>query len=33
LYRRSGNEMGGRAVFDAAAALLPGFEKKPEFAF
>jgi protein-L-isoaspartate(D-aspartate) O-methyltransferase len=33
LYRRSGNEMGGRAVFDAAAAVLPGFEKRPEFAF
>jgi protein-L-isoaspartate(D-aspartate) O-methyltransferase len=33
LYRRSGNEMGGRAIFEATAALLPGFEKKPEFAF
>lgn len=33
LYRRSGTELGGRAIFDAAAALLPGFAKKPEFAF
>jgi protein-L-isoaspartate(D-aspartate) O-methyltransferase len=33
LYRRSGKEMGGRAIFDAAAALLPGFAKQPVFAF
>ncbi len=33
LYRRSGQESGGRAIFDAAAALLPGFVKPPEFAF
>jgi protein-L-isoaspartate(D-aspartate) O-methyltransferase len=33
LYYRSGEEMGGRAVFDAAAALLPGFAKPQVFAF
>lgn len=33
LYRRAGEEMGGRAIFDAAAALLPGFAKAPVFAF
>jgi protein-L-isoaspartate(D-aspartate) O-methyltransferase len=33
LYRRSGGELGGRAIFDAAAAILPGFAKRPEFAF
>jgi protein-L-isoaspartate(D-aspartate) O-methyltransferase len=33
LYRRSGGEVGGRAVFDASAALLPGFAKTPAFAF
>jgi protein-L-isoaspartate(D-aspartate) O-methyltransferase len=33
LYRRSGEEMGGRAIFDASAALLPGFAKLPAFAF
>jgi len=33
LYRRSGEELGGRAIFDAAACLLPGFAKKPVFAF
>lgn len=33
LYRRSGDEVGSRAVFDAAAALLPGFAKAAEFAF
>lgn len=33
LYRRSGNEMGGRAIFDAAAAPLPGFARTPVFAF
>ncbi len=33
LYRRSGAEMGGRAIFDAAATVLPGFVKTPVFAF
>ena len=33
LYRRSGEEMGGRPIFDAAAAVLPGFAKPPVFAF
>ncbi|MGH6725355.1 MAG: protein-L-isoaspartate O-methyltransferase family protein [Pseudolabrys sp.] len=33
LYRRSGAELGGLPVFDAAAALLPGFAKTPVFAF
>jgi protein-L-isoaspartate(D-aspartate) O-methyltransferase len=33
VYRRSGDEIGFRAVFDAAAPLLPGFAKAPEFAF
>ncbi len=33
LYRRSGGEMGGRPIFDAAAAPLPGFSKAPAFAF
>lgn len=33
LYRRSGGDSGGRAIFDAAAALLPGFVKPLEFAF
>jgi protein-L-isoaspartate(D-aspartate) O-methyltransferase len=33
LYRRSGSEMGGRPIFDASAALLPGFAKLPVFAF
>ena len=33
LYRRSGEEMGGRVIFDAVAALLPGFAKQPVFAF
>jgi hypothetical protein len=33
LYRRSGAEAGGRAIFDASAALLPGFAKAPAFAF
>ncbi len=33
LYRRSGDELGGRAIFDAAAAPLPGFSKTPAFAF
>jgi protein-L-isoaspartate(D-aspartate) O-methyltransferase len=33
LYRRSGAETGGRAIFDASAVLLPGFAKTPAFAF
>ena len=33
LYRRSGGQVGGRPVFDASAALLPGFTKTPVFAF
>lgn len=33
LYCRSGGELSGRPIFDAAAAPLPGFSKKPEFAF
>jgi protein-L-isoaspartate(D-aspartate) O-methyltransferase len=33
LYQRSGNDIGDRPVFDAAAALLPGFAKTPVFAF
>lgn len=33
LYRRSGDDVGGRPVFDASAGLLPGFAKTPVFAF
>jgi protein-L-isoaspartate(D-aspartate) O-methyltransferase len=33
LYCRSGQEMGGRPIFDATAGLLPGFAKAPVFAF
>jgi hypothetical protein len=33
LYRRSGEDFGGRPIFDAAAPLLPGFAKPPVFAF
>ena len=33
LYCRSGGDFGGRAIFDAAAAILPGFSKPPAFAF
>ncbi|MEI9805111.1 MAG: protein-L-isoaspartate O-methyltransferase [Pseudolabrys sp.] len=33
LYSRAGVELGGRPIFDAAAALLPGFAKTREFAF
>jgi len=32
-YRRSGQELGGRTVFGAAGAALPGFAKAAEFAF
>ncbi len=33
LYCRSGDDLGGRPIFDAAAGLLPGFVKAPAFAF
>jgi protein-L-isoaspartate(D-aspartate) O-methyltransferase len=33
LYCRSGDELGGRPIFDAAASLLPGFAKARVFAF
>jgi protein-L-isoaspartate(D-aspartate) O-methyltransferase len=33
LYCRSGDELGGRPIFDATAAVLPGFAKAPVFAF
>jgi len=33
LYRRDGDDMSGRPLFDAAAPLLPGFSKVPAFAF
>jgi protein-L-isoaspartate(D-aspartate) O-methyltransferase len=33
LYRRSGDEMGCRPIFNAAASVLPGFTKEPVFAF
>ena len=33
VYCRSGEELGGRPIFDAAAAVLPGFVKAPAFAF
>lgn len=33
LYLRSGDDIGSRALFDASAALLPGFAKTPIFAF
>jgi protein-L-isoaspartate(D-aspartate) O-methyltransferase len=33
LYLRSGGEVGGRPLFDAAAPLLPGFIKAPAFVF
>jgi protein-L-isoaspartate(D-aspartate) O-methyltransferase len=33
LYRRADGDLSGRAVFDAAAALLPGFAKPAEFVF
>jgi protein-L-isoaspartate(D-aspartate) O-methyltransferase len=33
LYTRSDGEAGGRPIFDASATLLPGFAKKPVFAF
>ncbi|HVV63790.1 MAG TPA: protein-L-isoaspartate O-methyltransferase [Pseudolabrys sp.] len=33
LYCRSGEDVGERPIFDAAAAVLPGFVKPPAFAF
>jgi protein-L-isoaspartate(D-aspartate) O-methyltransferase len=33
LYRRSGNVVGGRAVFEAGAPALPGFERAAGFVF
>ena len=33
IYCRSGDDFGGRPLFDAAAPLLPGFAKQPVFAF
>ncbi len=33
LYQRSGGDFGDRPLFDAAAPVLPGFVKPPEFAF
>ena len=33
LYTRSGEDVGGRPVFDAPAGVLPGFAKPPAFAF
>jgi protein-L-isoaspartate(D-aspartate) O-methyltransferase len=33
IYRRTDGDLSGRAVFDAAASLLPGFAKPQEFVF
>jgi protein-L-isoaspartate(D-aspartate) O-methyltransferase len=33
IYLRSGDDIGGRAIFDASAPVLPGFVKPAEFAF
>ncbi len=33
IFTRSGDEMGSRHIFDATAAVLPGFVKPVEFAF
>ncbi len=33
LYFRSGDDLGARSIFDANAAVLPGFVKIPAFAF
>jgi len=33
VYYRSGDDIGGRSVFDASAAVLPGLAKPAEFAF
>ena len=33
LYLRSGDDIGGRPIFDASIPLLPGFSQTPAFAF
>jgi protein-L-isoaspartate(D-aspartate) O-methyltransferase len=33
LYRQIGGELSGRAIFEATAPLLPGFEKPQAFVF
>jgi len=33
IYQRTATDFSGRAVFDAAAPLLPGFAKPQEFVF
>jgi hypothetical protein len=33
LYRRAQGDVSGRALFDAAAPLLPGFATPPAFVF
>lgn len=33
LFTKSGGTVSGRAIFDAGAAILPGFEAKPQFVF
>jgi protein-L-isoaspartate(D-aspartate) O-methyltransferase len=33
LYRHIEGELSGRPIFDATAALLPGFAEKPAFVF
>ena len=33
LVTRSGNDFGSRILFDASAPVLPGFARRPEFAF
>jgi protein-L-isoaspartate(D-aspartate) O-methyltransferase len=33
LYRKLGDDVSGRSVFDGAAPLLPGFARAPEFVF
>jgi protein-L-isoaspartate(D-aspartate) O-methyltransferase len=33
MYRRDGSDISARPIFDASAALLPGFSKSPAFVF
>jgi hypothetical protein len=33
LYVRNGDAVSARVLFDASVALLPGFERQPEFVF
>jgi protein-L-isoaspartate(D-aspartate) O-methyltransferase len=33
LYLRTGDDISGRPLFDAAAPLLPGFGRTPAFVF